>query len=105
MTTQPLDDLMPIRATSLKLPSKLKDRIDHLAKQGGETPHALMVRALEAHVESMERHEAFIRDALEADREMKESGVGYAAEDVHEYLRARLKGRRVRRPKPVAWRG
>ena len=96
---------MVVRATSLKLPSKLKDRIDRLAKQGGETPHALMVRALEAHVESMERHEAFVRDALEADKEMRESGLGYAAEDVHEYLRAKVRGRKVRRPKPVPWRG
>ncbi len=96
---------MPTRATSLKLSPKLKDRIDRLAKQGGETPHALMVRALEAHVESMERHEAFVRDALQADKEMQDTGVGYAAEDVHEYLRAKLKGRKVRRPRPVAWRG
>ena len=96
---------MPVRATSLKLPSKLKDRIDRLAKQGGETPHALMVRALESHVESLERHEAFVRDALEADKEMRESGLAYAAEDVHEYLRAKVRGRKVRRPKPVPWRG
>ena len=105
MTTQPSDDVMPIRATSLKLPSKLKDRIDRLARQGGETPHALMVRALESQVESMERHEAFVKDALAAQREMEESGLAYAAEDVHEYLRAKARGRKVRRPKPVPWRG
>ena len=106
MTTPPQsDDVMPIRATSLKLPAKLKDRIDRLARQGRETPHALMVRALESQVESMERHEQFVRDALEAQKEMKESGLAYAAEDVHEYLRAKAQGRRVRRPKPVPWRG
>jgi predicted transcriptional regulator len=96
---------MPNRAISLRLPSKLRDRIDKLAEQGGQTPQALIVRALETCVESLERHEAFVRDALQAKKEMEESGVAYAAEDVHEYLRARLKGRKVRRPKPVPWRG
>lgn len=106
MTTHPFaEDLMAIRATSLKLPSRLKDRIDRLAKQGGESPHALMVRALESQVESMERHEDFIKDAVAARKEMEESGLAYAAEDVHEYLRAKVRGRKARRPKPVPWRG
>ena len=96
---------MAIRTTSLKLPAKLKDRIDYLAKRRGETPHALTVRALEAHVESMELHEQFIKDALAAKREMEESGPAYAAEEVHAYLRAKIRGRKVRRPKPVPWRG
>ena|SRR5438105_2696029 len=105
MTTPPSDDFMPVRATSLKLPPKLKDRIDRLAKQGGETPHALMVRALESQVEAMERHEDFLKDAIAADKEMKETGLAYAAEDVHEYIRAKARGRKVKRPKPIAWRG
>lgn len=96
---------MPVRATSLKLPSRLKDRIDRLAKQAGETPHALMVRALESQVESMERHDDFLKDAVAARKEMEESGLAYAAEDVHEYLRAKARGRKARRPKPVPWRG
>ena len=95
---------MPIRATSLKLSAKLKDRVDRLAKQDGVTPHALMVRAIETQVEAMERHEQFIKDAAAADREMKETGLGYAAEDVHRYLRAKARGEKVKRPKPVKWR-
>ena len=95
---------MPIRATSLKLPAKLKDRVDRLAKQGGVTPHALMVRAIESQVEAMERHEQFIKDAIAADKEMRETGIAYAAKDVHEYLRAKVRGEKVKRPKPVKWR-
>jgi predicted transcriptional regulator len=90
--------------TSLKLPAKLKERIDRLARQEGETPHALMVRALESHVEAMELHEQFVRDGLAAEKEMQETGLGYAAEDVHAYIRARARGRKVKRPKPVRWR-
>ena len=96
---------MAIRATNLMLPAMLKDRIDRLAKQTGETPHALMVRALESQVESMERHEDFVKDAVAARKEMEESGLGYAGEDVHKYLRAKARGRKARRPKPVPWRG
>ncbi len=106
MTTHPsTEDIMAIRATSLKLPAKLKDRIDRVARQEGETPHALMVRALESQIDSMEKHAQFVKDALEAKREMEETGLAYAAEDVFKYLRAKVRGRKVRRPKPVPWRG
>jgi predicted transcriptional regulator len=92
-------------ATSLKLPADLKGRIDRLARRGDETPHALMVRALQAQVEAMERHEAFLADAVRADKAMEASGAGYESDEVHAYLRARAAGRKARRPKPVAWRG
>jgi predicted transcriptional regulator len=96
---------MAANATSLKLPAQLKQRIDRLARKADETPHALMVRALEVQVEAMERHEAFVRDAVRADRAMESSGRGYESEGVHRYLRARVRGRKTKRPKPVAWRG
>jgi predicted transcriptional regulator len=95
---------MATHPTSLKIPGELKDRIDNLAKQGGESAHALMVRALESAVESMERRAAFLREADEADREMQESGIGYAHQDVSSWLRAKAAGRNPKRPKPVSWR-
>jgi predicted transcriptional regulator len=95
---------MATTATSLKLPALLKQRIDRLARKADETPHSLMVRALESQVEAMERHEAFRRDAQRADKGMERSGVGYESDSVHEYLRARVRGRKARRPKAVAWR-
>jgi hypothetical protein len=36
---------------------------------------------------------------------MQRSGIGYAADDVHRYAEAKAAGRRVKRPKPVRWRG
>ena len=95
---------MPIRATSIKLPAKLKDRLDRLARQAGETPHALMVRAIESQVAAMELHDQFVKDAMAARKEMEETGLAYDAKDVHAYLRAKVRGRKVRRPKPVRWR-
>jgi predicted transcriptional regulator len=91
-------------ATSLKLPKSLKDRISRLARQAGESPHALMVRLLEEKVQAAERFEAFLADARQADARMQESGKGYLSSDVHGYLEARLAGRKTRRPKPAQWR-
>lgn len=95
---------MPIAATSLKLPRRLKARIDRLARRSGESAHALMLRALEGHIEAEERYQAFLEDGVRADEAMQRSGLGYAAADVHAYLAVRAGGRAARRPKPIRWR-
>lgn len=97
-------EAMATQPTSLKIPGDLKDRIDRLAKQAGESAHSLMVRALESAVVSMERRAAFIREAEEADRKMDETGIAYAHDDVAAWLRAKATGKKVKRPGPVPWR-
>ena len=96
---------MPLVATSLKLPRTLKSRIARLAKRAGESPHAFMLRLLEAQVEAAERYAQLVADARHADQRMQESGQGYAAAEVHDYLEARIAGRKSARPKPAQWRG
>ncbi len=95
---------MPITATSLKLPQRLKARIERLSRRSGESAHAYMLRALEGHVEAEERYRAFLADGVRADVAMQRSGLGYAADDVHAYVAARAEGRTARRPRPVRWR-
>lgn len=94
-----------LAATSLKLPRRLKTRVEGLARRAGESPHAFMVRALESQVEAAERYEAFLQEGMRADEALQHSGLGYDANDVHAYLAARISGRKGRRPKPVRWRG
>ena len=94
---------MPITATSLKVPPSLKARIEKLSKRTGESAHALMLRALEGRVDAMERYQEFLDDGVRADEAMLRSGLGYAANDVHDYLEARIQGRAGARPKPVRW--
>ena len=94
---------MPVAATSIKMPSRLKMRIERLAKRSGETSHAFMLRALEGQVEAVERYHVFLRDGIRADEAMLRSGLGYAADDVRSYLQSKVAGRRVRRPRPVRW--
>ena len=95
---------MTLAATSLKLSKTLKSRITRLAKRAGESPHAFMLRVLEDQVEAAERFERFVADARYADQRMQESGQGYAAADVHGYLKARIAGGLATRPKPAQWR-
>lgn len=96
---------MPVVATSLKIPRRLKARIDRLARRADESTHAFMLRALQGQVEAVERYQTFLKDGKRADAAMLRSGLGYAADDVHAYLAALAVGRKAPRPKPVRWRG
>jgi predicted transcriptional regulator len=87
--------------TTLKLPEPLKARIVPLAEAAGKSTHAWMIEALEERVAQSEAYAAFMTEALEADRDMTETGLGYAADDVHRYLLAKLEGKPVKRPKPI----
>ena len=90
-------------STTLKLPERLKQRIAPLARSAGKTPHAWMVEALEAHTALAERRKIFVADALAAEKEAERSGRVYAAGEVDRYLRARVAGRKAKRPKPARW--
>lgn len=89
--------------TTLKLPTTLKARIAKVANKTGRTPHALMIDALERQISREERTEAFVQEALAADRDIDAGGEVYAAEDVHAWLDRLARGETPRRPKP--WRG
>ena len=77
---------MTVAATSIKIPRRVKSKIERLARDTGESSHAFMLRALEGQVEATERYQAFLRDGVRADEAMLRSGLGYAAADVHASL-------------------
>ena len=95
---------MTVEATSLKLPQRLKARVERLSKRSKESPHAFMIRAIAEQVHAEELHSKFLADAAQADQAMQRTGLAYSAEDVHAYLEAKVAGRRARKPKPVRWR-
>lgn len=88
--------------TTLKLSDELKSRIAPLAAKAGKTPHAWMVDALVLEADRSERWEVFVAEAEDAARDVDAGGPLYAMEDVHAYLRAKVAGKRTRRPKPVS---
>lgn len=88
--------------TTLKLSEKLKARIARLAKQSGESPHSLMVKALEREVAREERVRDFVRAAMAADAAIDAGGAVYRAEDVHAWMERLAKGEKP--PRPAPWR-
>ena len=90
--------------TSLKLPEDIKQLAVAAAKQQGVTPHAFMVEAIRAAATNAERRAQFVADALASRTEAVKSGKGYAAEEVHAYLQARVQGKPAPKPRAKAWR-
>jgi predicted transcriptional regulator len=88
--------------TTLKLPPDLRARIARVARKTGRTPHRVMLEAIERETAREEHMEAFVKEALAADRAIEETGEVYAARDVHAWLLRLASGRKARRPRP--WR-
>lgn len=78
--------------TSLKLPEGLKQRINTLAELAGKSPHAFMVEVIAEQTDRAEKRLAFIQTALAAKHEFDQTGQAYDADEVHAYLRAKIKG-------------
>lgn len=90
--------------TSLKLPDDLKTRAAAAAKVRGVTTHAFMLDAIREAATATEQRAQFVADAQAARSGMLKSGKGYAADDVHKYLRAKAGGTAARKPKAKSWR-
>lgn len=93
-----------VSTTSLKLPEDIKQLAVAAAKQQGVTTHAFMVEAIRAAATNAERRAQFVADAVASRKEAVKSGRGYAAEEVHAYLKARAKGKSAPKPRAKTWR-
>ena len=87
--------------TSLKLPEPLKQRISVLAEAAGKTPHAFMVEALTEQTERTEKRQAFLQNAVHAKQHYEQTDIAFAAEDVHNYLKAKIQGKTPIKPQPI----
>ncbi len=90
--------------TSLKLNDALKQRAAAAAQLNGLTPHAFMVQAIELATQASEHRASFISEAKVARENMRSTGKGYDADEVHTYLKARVAGQDVVKPRPKSWR-
>jgi predicted transcriptional regulator len=90
-------------ATTLKLSAELKERIAKVVEDTGQTAHAFMVDAIRKQIENAENRRRFTSGALAARGEFDRSGAGYAMEDVHAYVAARVQGKKTRKPKLKRW--
>ena len=86
-------------STTLKLPETLKSRVADAAAAAGKTPHAFMVDAIELQTALCERRREFFGDALAAREEVAQYGLVYDGDEVLSYLKARLEGHKLARPR------
>ena len=92
-------------ATTIKLPADLKERIATLIQGTGQSMHAFLLEAVERQARLAERRQRFVADALAARAESLRTGTGFDAAQVHDYVRARLAGKKATRPRARSWRG
>ena len=90
-------------ATSIKLPEDLKRRVARVVKDTEQSAHAFMVEAIRQETERAEKRRGFLVHAYAARAEFQRSGTGYALADVKAHYRARLEGKRSRKPKLRPW--
>jgi len=90
--------------TTIKLPKELKDRIGTLIERTGQSMHAFLLDAIEQRTAEAERRRAFVAAATEAREEMSRTGKGFAAGEVHSYVRSRAAGKKAARPRAKSWR-
>jgi predicted transcriptional regulator len=90
-------------ATSIKLPEDLKKRIARVVKGTDQSAHAFMLQAIRQETERAEKRRRFHADAVAARAEFQRTGLGYALADVKAHYRAKLQGRKTRKPKPRLW--
>jgi predicted transcriptional regulator len=88
--------------TSLKLPDALKQRVNALAELAGKSPHAFMVDVIAEQTERIEEDRAFMARAESSLKHYQETGIGYDVDEVHAYLRAKIKGITLPEPKPIS---
>lgn len=86
-------------AVSLRIPEKTKQRVEKLARVHDTTAHAFMVAAIEERLAAEEARAAFYAEAERRLAEMEKTGKGISAEAVFDYIRARIQGKKLARPK------
>ena len=90
-------------ATSIKLPEDLKKRVARVVKDTEQSAHAFMIDAIRQETERVEKRRGMLADAYAARAEFQRSGTGYALAEVKAHYRAKLQGKRSRKPKLRPW--
>ena len=86
-------------ATSIKIPSELRVRIQNLAEARQRTPHALMLQALEVFVTREEQREALRREGIAAWEEYQRTGLHLTGDEVRGWIGKLRHGKKEPMPK------
>ena len=87
---------------SVKLPEETRQRIQSVAQTQGSTVHAVMVNAIESALCAAEHQNSLVAAALQARKQVVASGTVLDGQDFANYLKAKARGEKVRRPRPIS---
>ncbi len=86
---------------SVKLPEETKQRIQSVAQSQGVSVHAVMVQAIESALSSAEHRNLLVASALRAREQVLATGTALDGKAFSQYLKAKSRGEKTRRPRPV----
>lgn len=87
--------------TTIRLNDELRERVTKAAEAAGKTTHAFIIEAIAQTVENAEARAEFHRVADSRWRQFQKDGLTVSAENMHAYLRARIRGEKPSKPKPT----
>ncbi len=85
--------------TTIRLPQDLKERVARAAKRTGATAHGFILEAIREKAEQEERRTEFMDTAERRYADIVASGKTVSWNEMRRYLKRRLAGARVARPK------
>ena len=86
-------------AVSLRVPPDVTQRIAKLVVAKDTNAHAFMLEAIREKLDAEEARAALFAEATRRLASMKKTGKGIPADEVFDYLRARARGEKAKRPK------
>ena len=84
--------------TTIRIEDDLKQRVSAAAERAGKTTHAFILEAIAQSVEAAELDADFHRVADERWARILATGKTVSLADTQEWLQARVRGERVRKP-------
>ena len=86
-------------STSIKIPGRLRARLQNLAESRQRTPHALMLQAIEDFVSREEKREAWRQEGIAAWEEYQRTGLHLTNDEVIEWMDKIIQGEKAPMPK------
>jgi len=86
--------------TTIRINDDLKARVAAAAERAGKTPHGFIVDAIAQAAEQSELEADFHQLAARRLAKILATGTGVPLDDARNYLLARARGEKPRRPKP-----
>jgi predicted transcriptional regulator len=95
-----LQEALAMSTTTIRLPQELKERVARAAKRAGKTAHSFILEAIAEKAEHEELRRELQDTAERRYAEIVASGKTVPWNEMRTYLKRRVAGKKVARPKP-----